>query len=638
MVLVRGAPSMLGSTSQRVAVLVWGGGSGGVAAALQAARSGAHTLLLTPGSWLGGMVSAAGVCCPDGNELSPWQTGLWGALLRSLAAEERGGLDHNWVSCFGYRPATAEAILRRWVASESLLTWWPDCRVLAVERRGSRISEVSVLRSAIATSTAEHRIRILPDVVIDGSDRGDLFPLAAVPFRLGWESREIWGEPSAPAAADQAEPFFKAQPVQSPTWVVIGQLASGESPAATSADTTDGSEPAPALPAPFRGACDAFGIARTLTYGRLPGGAVMLNWPLEGNDWHEGLARGFQTAEAAGFPANAPEKELAAAMKEHSLRFARVLEEASAGALRPGGLFPTPEQASAGAIEGGEALALMPYWREGRRLIGQDLVLEQHLLPVAGGASIAALPQDSNGECSAIAVGNYANDHHYPGADWPLAPKSCRWGGRWSGTPFTIPYGALVSRDVENLLAADKCISVSHMANGATRLQPLVLNIGQAAGEAAAICVRDGLLPADLPVRRLQDALIHDPLAPAGPFPIWSLPWHHPLWAEGQLAALHEPGRLDGQGDLVGHPWTGLVSDPHQAPREAGESLWQGELVPDGSGGFALHTAEGSWPVITLEPALHRWLQRLERPTPVRLVGCANPWGRWLRVSRLASS
>ena len=49
----------------QIPVLVWGGGTGGVAAALQAARSGATTLLLTPGPWLGGMVSTAGVCCPD---------------------------------------------------------------------------------------------------------------------------------------------------------------------------------------------------------------------------------------------------------------------------------------------------------------------------------------------------------------------------------------------------------------------------------------------------------------------------------------------------------------------------------------------------------------------------------------------
>ena len=115
-----------------VDVLVWGGGTGAVAAALQASRGGASTLLLTPGSWLGGMVSSAGVCCPDGNELSPWQTGLWGAFLRELEQREPEGLDHNWVSCFGYRPATAEAILQRWVDQENRLLWWPGCRLLEV--------------------------------------------------------------------------------------------------------------------------------------------------------------------------------------------------------------------------------------------------------------------------------------------------------------------------------------------------------------------------------------------------------------------------------------------------------------------------------------------------------------------------
>ena len=63
-------------------------------------------------------------------------------------------------------------------------------------------------------------------------------------------------------------------------------------------------------------------------------------------------------------------------------------------------------------------------------------MIEQHLLPLGPGASIAPLPYDVSGQTTAIAVGNYANDHHYPGDDWPLAPKSCRWGGRWSGTPL----------------------------------------------------------------------------------------------------------------------------------------------------------------------------------------------------------
>lgn len=232
-------------------------------------------------------------------------------------------------------------------------------------------------------------------------------------------------------------------------------------------------------------------------------------------------------------------------------------------------------------------------------------------------------------------MGNYANDHHYPGGDWPLAPKSCRWGGRWSGTPFTIPYGALVSEGVTNLLAADKGFGVSHMANGATRLQPLVLNIGQAAGLAAALCVLDGVEPAALPVRRLQEALIGDPLAPAGVVPLWDTPWHHSRWRERQREVLEAPERLDRHGQLEAAELAALSG--WAPPPEPGERLWRGELVPDGQGGYVLHGEAGAWPVITLEPALHHWLLSLDRPTPVALIGCANPWGPWLRVSRLVT-
>jgi hypothetical protein len=232
-----------------------------------------------------------------------------------------------------------------------------------------------------------------------------------------------------------------------------------------------------------------------------------------------------------------------------------------------------------------------------------------------------------------VAVGNYANDHHYPGEDWALAPKSTRWGGRWSGTPFCIPYGALVSSGLDNLLAADKCFSCSHMANGATRLQPLIFNIGQAAGAAAALCVLRGLNPGDLPVRDLQDQLISDDRAPAGPVPLWDTPWHQPLWAERQRAALDDPSLVTAQGTLAGLP---ASLSPDRGASEPNECLWSGELSPDGTGGYSFRSAQGLWPVITLEPGLHHWLQQLDGPRPVELIGCLNPWGPWLRASRLA--
>jgi len=615
-------PCALDAVNHRtVEVVVWGGGTGGVAAALQAARSGAQTLLLTPGPWLGGMVSAAGVCCPDGNELSPWQTGLWGALLRTLAAETPGGLDHNWVSCFGYLPSTAEGILRRWCQETPLLEWWPLARLEAVERRGDRITGLEVQWKGAPW-------HLQPTIVVDGSDRGDLYPLADVPHRLGWEARETWGEPSAPLQKDlESQAIFQDQPVQSPTWVVMAQLREEASPLQAAESPLTAPQPAP----PFTEATRCFGLARTLSYGRLPGGVVMLNWPLSGNDWHGGLDRAFD----AGTSAGEVRADLAADMQGHSRAFAEALMAISEGRLAPASVFPGPVEAAAGALSGPLDLALMPYWREGRRLWAMETVIEQHLLPQGPGASIAMLPSNAPGQTTAIAVGNYANDHHYPGDDWPLAPKSCRWGGRWTGTPFTIPYGALVSCGVGNLLAADKAIGVSHMANGATRLQPLVLNLGQAAGLAAALCVRRGLLPADLPVGDLQRALIDDPRAPAGPLPLWDTPWHHPEWAHRQRALLDDPERLGSSGR-----WSPQDADPHQAPGEPGERLWQGELMADGQGGYALHGPMGPvgqpWPLITLEPALNIWLQAQHTPCPVALIGCANPWGPWLRVSRLA--
>ncbi len=601
--------------SEAVDVLVWGGGTGGVAAAIQAARGGASTLLLTPGNWLGGMVSAAGVCCPDGNELTPWQTGLWGAFLRALERAEPEGLDQNWVSCFGYRPATAEAILQGWVSELDNLQWWPSCRLLAVRRQGARITALQL----------EHKGEtqwLACKVVVDGSDRGDLLPLAEAPFRLGWEAQELWGEPSAPSQQRlQTEAFFKQQPVQSPTWVVIGQLQREVMPQA---------EENPPIAAPFERASAAFGLERTINYGRLPGGLVMLNWPLHGNDWHQGLERAFSADPAE-------QAALAAEMQSYSLQFAGALQQASGGWLQLGHAFP----AEAGSPA--PWLAAMPYWREGRRLLGRSLVLEQHLLPLGSAESQGPLPLNASGELESIAVGNYANDHHYPGPDWPLAPKSIRWGGRWSGTPFCIPYGALLSAEIDNLLAADKAFSSSHMANGATRLQPLILNIGQAAGAAAALAVQRGIPPAELAPRAVQECLLHDQRAPAAVVPIWDTPWHASDWLARQLQLLANPDLLQANGQIE-RPFQRPLS-PSQGHPEPRESLWDGRVMPDGQGGYTFvsdtdlssDNTKREWPLISLEPGLNRWLQNLDKPTQAKLIGYANPWGPWLRASRLAA-
>jgi hypothetical protein len=585
-------------------VLVWGGGTGGVSAALQAARSGASTILLTPGPWLGGMVSAAGVCAPDGHELSCWQTGMWGAFLRELHRREPSGLDQNWVSCFGYRPQQAEDILQRWVHNEPLLQWCGVCELRNLSLQDGLIRRLDVQQGA---TTDQQSLSVEADIFIDGSDLGDLLALTDVPYRWGWEAQEQWDEPSAPTQQRlNNEAFFKHQPVQSPTWVVMGQLKESAPP----------SKPLPPQH-PFELSTASFGLERTITYGRLPGGLVMLNWPLHGNDWHHGLHRAVSSD---------PLKRTALAneMKAHSASFLSALQQCSDGWMTPGKAFPGVNP----------CVALMPYWRESRRLIGTTTVTENDLLPLSTDAHRASFPLDASGECTSIAVGTYANDHHYPGEDWPLAPKSCRWGGRWTGTPFCIPYGALVSEVVPNLLMADKGFSVSHMANGATRLQPLILNLGQAAGLAAALSVHRSCLPIEVPVNVLQTHLIHEPTAPAAVLPLMQWPAWHPHWTTAQEKGLAAPDQIDSLGFLA--PSQSLHLDRpglNSAPTDHQEELLTGKVSSTAEGGFQFSSDDEHWPLITLEPAINQWLLQQDRSTGmIRVRVVRNPWGPWLRL------
>lgn len=72
---------------------------------------------------------------------------------------------------------------------------------------------------------------------------------------------------------------------------------------------------------------------------------------------------------------------------------------------------------------------------------------------------------------------------------------------------YTIPYRALVPRNVDGLLLAGRNISGTHVAHSNFRAMPVVLNIGQGAGAAAAVCVRDGVAPREAGVAKIQALL-----------------------------------------------------------------------------------------------------------------------------------
>ena len=580
---------------QRYDVVVWGGGLGGTCAALQAARSGVRVVLLLSGSWCGGMLTAAGVSAPDGHELSAWHTGLWGAFLRAMAHREPGGLDHNWVSCFGFRPDRAEALLQGWLAAEDRLRVLPQAQLQHLRRSDGRIRWLEV-------SCGEAALRLHGTLFIDGSDLGDLVAAAAAPFRLGWEARSCWQEPSAPTATQlRDDPFFRQQPVQSPTWVAMATVPAGNLKAT------------PPLTPPFQHATTGYGLERLLRYGQLPDGLCMLNWPQDGNDYHRNLLRAFGSA--------AERRALAQEMRQHSLKFLRAVIAAADGAVAPAALFPT-------ATATPDCLALAPYWREGRRMEGVATLSENDVLP--GPAGHGAIPRCADGTCLTVAIGNYPNDHHYPHrppAPWRPAPKQHLWGGRLSGTPFAVPWGVLPSADCPNLLAADKAVSVSHVANGTTRLQPMVMNLGQVAGLAAALAVCRRCDPVDVPVGELQEALLTDPVAPAGLLPDPALAWHAADWLQQQrrgLQALHSGCPLP---PVTPQPLPRRWLSRHGQPRH-------GTVHGDGQRWWH-HSGGSRVPLITLEPHVAACFDRWVDGQRVELLGCLNPHGPWFRVEQV---
>lgn len=65
-------------------VIIAGAGTGGMAAAIQAARMGRSVLVLEPSGWIGGQAIAAGVSTMD--DLSALESGLYLELLNRLRA------------------------------------------------------------------------------------------------------------------------------------------------------------------------------------------------------------------------------------------------------------------------------------------------------------------------------------------------------------------------------------------------------------------------------------------------------------------------------------------------------------------------------------------------------------------------
>ncbi len=110
-----------------------------------------------------------------------------------------------------------------------------------------------------------------------------------------------------------------------------------------------------------------------------------------------------------------------------------------------------------------------------------------------------------------IAYGGWPLDVHHPKGIY--SGKEGPFHSNARVPIWTIPYRAIYSRNIDNLLMAGRCMSVTHIALGSVRVQNTLATVGQAAGTAAAMSVQLNTTPRGLYKKHmaaLQQKLLKD--------------------------------------------------------------------------------------------------------------------------------
>lgn len=447
-------------------VLVIGGTASGICAGIQSARLGASTLVVELTPWLGGMLTSAGVSAFDGNHAMP--SGLFGEFRSRLYSHYGGSnaVATGWVSNTLFEPHIGDSIFKSMAKNENKLTIKYEYQLKDVIKEGNTIMGATFYHMLNGSTLIVKAKR-----VIDASELGDALSLAKVPYDLGMELNSVTGEQVNFEAANDF--------IQDITYVGILKDYGSPQPLISRPTDYDSTE--------FDGSNTSFykdttrkrpsvDAQKMLDYGKLPNNKYMLNWPIYGNDIYLNVVEKTPKQRAV----------LLEQAKQQTLRFIYFIQKDLGfnHLSLANDEFPTKDK-----------LAFYPYHRESRRVHGLVRMLAQHI------SSPFETPQALY--TTGIAVGDYPIDHHHKKNT--AAPQHLEF---YPVPSFNIPLGALIPKGVNNFIIAEKSISVSNIVNGTTRLQPCVMQIGQAAGTLAALSIQNGVDPKQISVRKLQQAVL----------------------------------------------------------------------------------------------------------------------------------
>jgi hypothetical protein len=491
-------------------VLIIGGGLGGCAAALAAARMGHRVILTEESDWIGGQLTAQAVPPDEHGWIERFGCTASYRRLRAgvrdyyrrnypLTDAARNNVYLNpgngWVSPLCHEPRVALAVLEEMLAphlSSGRIKILLQHKAIAADVGHDHVRAVTLRDLAHGIERIIH-----PAYVIDATELGELLPLSGTEYVTGFESQTQTREPSAPAHAQphnvQAfsmcfaldyhagedhtierpqhyEFWHKLTPNLTPAWP--GALLSWDiTHPRLMTPLTYHFNPHREPPQAFAG---LWSYRRILDRDNFVPGAFtsdicLVNWP--------------QTDYLLADICNCTEEERAdyiADARQQSLSLVYWLQTE---APRDDGSVGWPGLRLRGDVTGShDGLAKMPYIRESRRIKAEFTILEQHIAEAARPTHVYAEPYYDS-----VGIGHYRIDlHPSTGGDNYIDVGSL---------PFQIPLGALLPVRMENLIPACKNIGTTHITNGCYRLHPVEWNIGEAAGALAAYCLTHKTVP-----------------------------------------------------------------------------------------------------------------------------------------------
>ncbi len=524
--------------SIRAQVVVYGDTSGGVAAAVQAARMGKETVLVSPVGHLGGM-SSSGLGWTDigrpailGGIAREFyhrvyrhyqDDSAWVWEKRSKFKNEGQGapaLDDKTQLAMTFEPHVAEAVFDELLSEAGV-------RVVAGQLDWTRGAIKDGRR--IVALRLEGGATVAGDMFIDASYEGDLLPAAGVSFRVGREDNSEFDETgngnTGPRSTHQ-------MPDGVDPYVVAGDASSGLLPGVNasiggpvgSADKrlqsycyrlalTDVPANRIAITKPegyheqeyellFR-AIEAGHRWPFFTTSLSPNrktdtnnnGGVSMDF-IGGNyalDQDGQTKWNWVTLNHAGRERVAASHKrwqlgLLWTLQNHPRVPAEIRERVAAWGL------------SADEFEDNDYWPYVIYVREGRRMAADFVMTENHCrnkLPVEDPIGRGAYTLDSHNTQRCVVDGMVRNE-----GDVQL---------RLTDGPYGIAYRAITPRaeECENLLVP-WALSATHIAFGSIRMEPVFMILSQSAATAASLAIDDGVAVQDLPYARLRERLVKD--------------------------------------------------------------------------------------------------------------------------------